>query len=379
MTRGIGIAITAAALLSGRGDALPAQTEPVFFEKDEHDSRAEHSTGVCRGLLGRTTALPKRHGDLYRRIIAPENLLLAHERARRGKARYRSVQFVNANQDELLSKLNGTLETHAFVTSDYITQTRMEGGKLRVIHKLPYYPDRIVHHAICNVCAPIWVKSLIRDTFQSLPGRGISDARRRVQRAIKLHGFTHALQLDIRKFYPSIDNSLMKQTVRRQIKCRATLRLLDEIINSSPGLPLGNYTSQFFGNLYLSPLDWWAKQHLGLRGYFRYCDDIVVLGHSRDELLQVLAQLQVQAQQMLLDIKPDWRVLDLRDEGLDFCGYVFKGGNITLRPRIASAFKQTCKERPSEQRHNRLMAYWGWVKPINAISLWGSHFPEGQT
>ena len=377
MTRGIGIAITAAALLSGRLDTRPAQLEPVFLERTNMTPAQSIVPAFCRGLLGRTTALPKRYGNLYGRIIDPDNLRVAHERARRGKAQYRSVQFVNANQEQVLSDLHASLADKAFTTSKYITQTRVEGGKQREIHKLPYYPDRIVHHAICNVCAPIWIKSLIRDTFQSLPGRGISDARRRVQRSIKAHGFTHALQVDVRKFYPSVDTGVLKQSIRRQIKCRDTLRLLDEIIDSRPGLPLGNYTSQFFGNLYLSPLDWWAKQTLGAKGYFRYCDDIVVLGHSPDELYQVQRRLSDQVENLHLELKPDWRVLDLRVDGLDFCGYVFSGGPVTLRPRIASAFKRASACPPSRRRHEKMAAYWGWIKPINALSLWGAYNPRG--
>jgi RNA-directed DNA polymerase len=141
----------------------------------------------------------------------------------------------------------------------------MEGGKMRRIYKLPYYPDRIVQHALMSAVGPIFRRSLIRDTFQSLPERGTSDARRRVQKMMKSDPQAYALKMDIRKYYPNVNNDKLKEVIRRKIKCKDTLWLMDNIIDSMSGLPIGNLTSQYFGNIFLYEFDWWVKQELKVK------------------------------------------------------------------------------------------------------------------
>ncbi|MGL4520834.1 MAG: RNA-directed DNA polymerase [Phocaeicola sp.] len=177
--------------------------------------------------------------------------------------------------------------TKTFSTSKYVIKKKVEGGKLREIYSLPYFPDRVVQHALLQVIGPRLEKSFIRDTFQSIKGRGTSDARKRVSRFIKINRPTHYLQLDISKYYPSINNSKLKQKIRSVIKCPDTLHLLDNIISSCEGLPIGNYTSQVLGNYYLTDFDWFIKQQLKVKGYFRYCDDLVFFGTSSKELMDI--------------------------------------------------------------------------------------------
>ena len=90
--------------------------------------------------------------------------------------------------------------------------------------------------------------------------------------------------MDIKKFYPSINHDILKQIIRYKIKDEELLQLLDEIIDSAEGVPIGNYLSQFFANLYLAYFDHWIKEILKVIYYFRYCDDITILGSSKEEL-----------------------------------------------------------------------------------------------
>jgi RNA-directed DNA polymerase len=325
----------------------------------------------------------KRTGNLFDNIVSLENLRAAHHRARRGKAHYREVREVNANEEALLQALHERLTSGAFTTSAYRVEERFDGRKLRTIHKLPYYPDRIVQHALCAVCAPAWERSLIRDTFQSLPGRGTSDARERLTRAVRQDKPRYALKLDVSKYYPSVNNERMKAVVRRTVKCPRTLALIDDIIDSAQGLPIGNYTSQIFGNLYLAELDWWAKQQRGLRHYFRYCDDIVILHDDKAELAQIKRQITEQLGGIGLHVKPNWQIVDVHAQGVDFCGYVFRPERTLLRRRIKDNFRRKAREILTEYRRrsptliiNGLMAYWGWIKPIDARPLWHSVVTE---
>lgn len=323
----------------------------------------------------------KRYGNLWPQIVDYGNLLRAHDNAKRGKAHYREVKMVNSNEDLYLGMLQRMLINREFTTSEYTVFDKFDGRKDRTLYKLPYYPDRIVQHALIQVCGPIWESSMIRDTFQSLKGRGTSDARKRVKKAIRGNPGLYALKFDIRKFYPSVDNEILKSTVRKKIKCEDTLWLIDNIIDSESGIPIGNYTSQFWGNLYLTPFDWWVVQTLKPRNYFRYCDDIIVVGYSSNELHETRKEC---FRKLNLDfnlrIKGNWQVFPIDKRGLDFCGYIFKPNSVRVRPSIASKFRAKTREiRKSNYSmmptkiSNSIGSYWGWCKYSNAKVLFRSH------
>lgn len=326
----------------------------------------------------------KRHGGLFDQIADLEMLRHAHRCARKGKAHYKEVKKVNADEDAYLVPLHDMLMKGQFTTSPYTVMEKSDGRKLRTLYKLPYYPDRIVQHAIVAVCGPIWTRSYIRDTYQSIIGRGTSDARRRVTKHIKGSQGLYALKFDIKKYYPSIDHDVLRATVRQKIKCERTMALLNDIIKSADGIPIGNYTSQHFGNLYLSAFDWWVKQELKPVGYFRYCDDIVVLcrsAHECHEMRKIMfAKL---AEQFHLEVKGDWQVYSVDKEGLDFVGYRFWPDRVELRKNIVAGLKaKAAKIRTNSpkmkqpQAVNGLMSYWGYVKHANAKALWKSQVDE---
>lgn len=320
----------------------------------------------------------KRHGNLWPRIVDIDNLRAAHQFARKGKAHYTEVQEVDAFEYEFLSELQSELVSNRFTTSRYEVENRFDGRKLRTIHKLPYYPDRIVQHALIQVCEPIWKGSFIRDTFQSIVGRGTHDAMQRVKKHVLGNPGLYAIKFDIKKYYPSVDNEILKTKVRRKIKCQRTLRLIDDIVDSCAGLPIGNYTSQYFGNVYLSDFDWWVKQELLPVGYFRYCDDLVLLGRSAAECHaareKMFAKLEADYR---LSIKGNWQVFPVDDRGLDFVGFVFRSDSVRLRKGIADNFRLRCKQvrRGSHeltpfQVTNGIGSYWGWCKAAEAKTLW---------
>lgn len=305
----------------------------------------------------------KRYGNLYDSICSRDNILLAHEKAKRGKTHYSAVKRVNSDLDNRVSHLQQMLVDRTFTTSNYEIEEREIQGKTRVIYKLPYYPDRIVHHCICNVCGPIWRRSFIRDTFQSIEGRGVTDARRRVSESVT--NYNYSLKIDINKFYPSIDNLILSEMVRYKIKCKDTLDLIDDIVFSTTGLPIGNHISQYLGNLYLTYFDWWIKQSLKFKGYFRYCDDMVLFSNSKEELHSALKHIKSKLDELRLSIKDNYQIYDLYKQGIDFCGYKFyNNGIVRIRKRIVDNYKRNMNN------PNSLPAYWGWIKPLRDHSLW---------
>lgn len=326
--------------------------------------------GACKQM--------KRVGNLYAAIYRTENIQLAHHRAQRGKGHYHEVKMVNADPDRHFGNIHYMLRNKTFRNSSYVRFNRVEGGKLREIFKLPYFPDRIIHHCIMNVLEPIWRRVFIRDSYSSIKGRGIHDGVKRMKKFLADEpGTRYCLKFDIRKFYPSIDHNILKHILRKKIKCRETLWLLDAIINSAPGVPIGNYLSQYFANLYLTDFDHWIKEEKHIKYYARYCDDMVVLHSSKKTLHDLFAQIVGYLHAHLkFEIKHTWQVFPSRIRGIDFLGYRFFGSHTLVRKSIATKFsrkaRQTMRRQARPNDVNALMSYWGWLKHANAYNLWNS-------
>jgi len=328
----------------------------------------------------------KRYRNLYSKIYDRENILDAHQNARRGKRFYREVVMVDENPEKYVNEIHEMLKNKTFRNAPYERFQRVEGNKLRDIAKLPYYPDRIIHHCIMNILEPIWMNLFIRDTYSSMKGRGIHDGVRRMKRFLKdKPGTRYCLKLDVRKFYPSINHDILKAIIRKKIKCSDTLWLLDEIIDSSPGVPIGNYLSQFFANLYLAYFDHWAKEEKGLRYYSRYCDDIVIMYHDKESLHSLLREIQVYFKDNLhLDVKGNWQVFPTKVRGVDFLGYRFYGSHTLIRKRIASAYSQRSNKIVQKNRANgsdvcAVMSYFGWFLYGNGRNLWRKYATKTET
>lgn len=297
-----------------------------------------------------------------------DNIALAHKNAKRGKAHYREVKMVDKEPDKYFTQIHKMLKNKTFRNSPYERMIRNDTGKRREIFKLPYFPDRIIHHCIMNVIEPIWKKSLIHDTWSSIKNRGIHKGVRRIKMALEdREGTQYCLKMDVRKFYPSIDNNILKTIIRKKIKDPDALWILDEIIDSANGVPIGNYLSQYFGNLYLSPLDHWVKERLHMKYYYRYCDDIVILLNSKTELHRIRREIEAYMQDELnLQMKDNWQVFPVDARGIDFLGYKFFHGYTLIRKSIVKNFKRKMKiDAPRES----IESYNGWFKWGNTHNL----------
>lgn len=314
----------------------------------------------------------KRRGNLMNEICSIENFSLADKRARKGKKCKREIQAFDDNRDELLLKLQMMLLNKTFKTSNYhVFKKVVDNGKEREIYRLPYYPDRILHHAIMNVIEPIFFKTFTTDTYSCIKGRGIHSAAEKVKFAIRQPDAEYVLKLDVRKFYPSVDHDELKSVIRHKIKDNDLLWLLDEIIDSAKGLPIGNYLSQSFANLFLSGFDHWIKEIKGVRYYFRYCDDMVIFHHDKAFLHALLIEITAYLADLKLTVKKDWRVFPA-DTGVDFVGFVFYPTHTMIRKSIKKRFiKAFLKYKKSDNQTNyrSLASYWGWLKYSNSINL----------
>ena len=319
----------------------------------------------------------KRLNGLFEEVCSLDNLYLADAKARRNKLQSYGVKIHDQNKDSNLLQLREMLINQTFQTSEYDVFTLYE-PKERLIFRLPYFPDRIVHHAIMNVLEPIWTSIFTTDTYSCIKDRGIHAAAKNVKYSLKTDpkGTQYCLKLDIRKFYPSVDHDILKSIIRRKIKDKKLLWLLDEIIDSADGVPIGNYLSQYFANLYLAYFDHWLKEEKGVKHYFRYADDMVILSDNKQGLHALLREMRVCLRDNLkLKIKHNYQVFPVNRRGIDFVGYRFFHSHTLLRKSIKKNF---CRRvtKLNKRKSIKYMDYkravcswWGWSKHCDSKNL----------
>lgn len=288
-------------------------------------------------------------------------------KARKGKAIQPSVKLHDKNREANIQALREMLLNKTFKTSDYTVFTIYE-PKERIIYRLPYFPDRITHHAIMNILEPLFTSVFTADSYSCIKGKGIHAAADAVKTALKDRLNTvYCLKLDIAKFYPSIDHAVLKQLLRRKIKDNDLMELLDGIIDSADGLPIGNYLSQYLANYYLTFFDHWLKEQKAVKYYFRYADDIVILGENKPYLHQLLADMRQYLREKLhLKVKHNYQVFPVAARGIDFVGYRFYHTHTLLRKSIKKNFARSVAKGANAAS---VASYTGWVKHCNGRHL----------
>lgn len=269
----------------------------------------------------------------------------------------KDVIAVLDNIDDYARKLQAMLVEKAYDPSPYKEIAIRDGPskKERLIHVPQYWPDQCVHHALMNILKPPFLRRMYYWSCGSLPERGTKRAKQGIERAT-LHRpqeAKYAVQMDAEKFYASIPHDKLKASLRRIIKDVDTLWLIDVIIDShDEGLPIGNYTSGWFANMYLTPLDWYIKQTLKIKRYVRNMDDIVLTGPNKRKLHKAArAILEYMREELGLKMHDNWNVFKVRREGdgkknrpIDFVACCFCIGYTTLRKRNALALMRQSRK-----------------------------------
>lgn len=310
----------------------------------------------------------KRIGNLYKKIYSLENLYQADEKARKGKRNSYGVRFHDRNREENLQRLHRELKNKTFKTSPYEIFKIYE-PKEREIYRLPYYPDRIMHHAVMNILEPIWMSIFTADTYSCIKGRGIHTCAEKLKQNLQddVQGTAYCLKMDIKKFYPSVDHDVLKGLLARKIKDKDLLWLLGEVIDSAAGVPIGNYLSQYFANLYLAYFDHWIKEEKGVKYYYRYADDLVILTETKEELHGLFQDIQQYLKTNLkLRIKENYQVFPVAERGIDFVGYRFWHTHTLLRKRIKKNFAKAVARGKGRET---LVSYLGWARHCDSNHL----------
>jgi len=253
----------------------------------------------------------RRLGGLFPEIVSVRNLWRGWRDFRQGKRRRPSVREFEVDAQRQVFRLRRALIRGTYTPGEF-RLVGIQEPKRRLISAAPVR-DRVVHHAVHRVLAPRLDRSLIDTTFACLPGRG--SHRAIVHFLSALRRFRHVLLLDIRHYFLSIDREILLELMGRQIKDQDLLRLLARIAESGDGiyqrprvaeflglppgfpppgcgLPIGNLTSQWWGNHYLSGVDHFIKRELKIPAYQRYMDDLALFADSASRLEEARGQIQ---------------------------------------------------------------------------------------
>jgi RNA-directed DNA polymerase len=309
----------------------------------------------------------KRIGNLFSKIISIENLRIADEKAQKGKQNQYGVLLHNKSKEENIMQLHQMLKNKTYKTSPYDIFKVFE-PKEREVYRLPYFPDRITHHAVMHILEPIFVSTFTTDTYSCIKGKGIHAATSSLKHSLKdVNGTFYCLKLDIKKFYPNVNHDILKSLLRKKFKDNDLLWLLDEIIDSANGLPIGNYLSQYFANFYLTYFDHWIKETKKVKYYYRYADDIVILSHSKTELHNLLAEIKTYfSENLKLTVKNNYQIFPVSSRGIDFLGYRFYHTHVLLRKSIKKRFAKAVSKNKSNAT---IDSYLGWAIHCNSQNL----------
>ncbi len=322
-------------------------------------------------------------------VAARPNLWLAAHKARHGKSRRADVEAFWLHKESHLLRLEGQLLNGSYEPGGYRMFEIFE-PKRRMIAAAPFR-DRVVHHALCNLMQPALERRFIARSFSCQVGKGTTAARECCRRLV--NRYRYVLKCDVRKFFPSIDHDILLAKLARIIRCPVVMRLCRQItgsfqtgpenaadwfsgddffsINRPRGLPIGNLTSQLWGNFYLDGLDHVLTDREGHGAYLRYTDDFLLFGNDKGRLWDLWGRVEFELERLRLKLaEPKSRMLASR-EGVPFCGFRFLPN---LRPRILGETK-----RRFEARRYRMARHEPPAKLTESIFSWYQFSQEGNS
>ena len=335
----------------------------------------------------------KRYGYLWPHIVDFSNLLAASRQAQKGKRFRDNILRFNYDLENQLIRLQQELLTKTYRPGDYTT-FHVKEPKPRLISAAPYR-DRVVHHALCNVIMPIFERTFIHDSYANRVGFGSHRALKRFTQFTR--SSRYVLQCDIRKYFPSIDHTILKEILRRKIKCPDTLWLIDTIIDGSNeqepvidyfpgddlltpvqrrrGLPIGNLTSQFFANIYLNGFDHFVKESLQAPKYLRYVDDFALFADDRGFLADSRLAIEVHLTRLRLKIHPiKSQILETR------IGPTFVGFRVLPdHTRVRSSNLHRARYRLRQYQKQYASGQLSFEQLTQAIRSWAAHLKHADT
>lgn len=266
----------------------------------------------------------KRVGYIMDTVCSTDNILKAIRKASKHKKRSGIVRRVNRDPQKYAGKIRKMLLDGSYRPCDYHCKTIYDGHrkKERVIYKCKFYPDQIIHWAIMLQLEPVLRRGMYQYSCGNIKGRGPLYGKRYIQQNIrhKYKDTKYYLQLDVRKFYPSIKPELVMTLLNRKIKDRQLLYLMRKIICKEDQLPIGTLPSMMLANFVLEGLDHYIKQDMRVKCYTRHADDMMLFLPNKRRLHTIRRKIAEYLDGLGLRLKDNWQVSRTRDS-ISYVGY----------------------------------------------------------
>lgn len=333
--------------------------------------------------------MPRTIRNLYNKKLSYETLMKAHLESRKGKSSRKEIILFNMKQEEYIMWLYESLKNKTYRHSGY-SEFYVTEPKLRKIEKSKYI-DRIVHRwYVDNFMEEYFVKSFSSTSYACIKNRGMHKACLDVQNAMKHCKRTwnnyYIIKMDVAKYFQNIDKQILYKILCRKIKDENLLWLTREILYSNgtqKGLPIGNYTSQCFANIYLNELDQYMKHVLKIKYAYRYMDDVVVLVKAKEEAIEKLKKIRNFLKENLdLELNKKTQIFK-SSQGVNFCGYKINEYRLKIRDKGKKKLKQKIKkltrqimkgEMSSKEAYKYLTGHIGYIKIANVHMLTNNLF-----
>lgn len=278
--------------------------------------------------------MPKCIKKILDQNLTYDKLLAAYQQVRKGKRMREDAILFHLKYEDYLKMIQKKLyeETYQFGTYQkfYVYEP-----KKREILAAPYR-DRIVHTwYVKNFLETIFVPTFISTSYACIQNRGTHACAIAVKHTIRnlyhspQYQGAYIIKMDVKKFFKNINRTILLNIIQRKVKDEKMIRLTAKILESARdfdsipgvGIPIGNYTSQIFANIYLNELDQYAKHTLKCRYYYRYMDDICVIVSSKEKAKYILEKLtQFLREKLSLELNSKTNIFKI-SQGVNFVGY----------------------------------------------------------
>lgn len=318
--------------------------------------------------------MPKRVGYLYEQVISPENCIAATTEMTKNKNKSKKAMRIRANAETYGKALADELASGNWKPSPYKEHTVVDGVRKKERHiRVPCLHDQAVHHAVMRVTIPHIMRRNYYYNCGSIPGAGQTRATKAMQKWMK-RGYRYYAQFDVRHFYETCSHTVVMMALRRYFKDERFLELHQQILDSmGPGLAIGFYPAQWYGNIVLMYVDEQIKNVLMPDcKYVRYMDDMVLLHNNRRKLHKMRRAMDSMLGQIGLKLNPKWRVGRITGHGITFLSYrFFKGYTLVKKPLMHRLVRKAKRAGANTSPANAkgVMSYMGILKHCNSYNL----------
>ena len=303
-----------------------------------------------------------KHRNLIERIISDDNMRDAYRKTAAGRRMSDGALTFKEYSEYNLGRL--ALDLHS---GEYVPGTAhrfyVYEPKARLISALPFR-DRVAQHAVHNVIAPIFEATFLPRSFACRKGMGTHAGVKAVQaelRRMSAGGPVYFLKTDFSRFFSSIERNTLNSMIRKKISCTGAIRVIEAMVPPDGiGLPIGSLTSQLFANVYATALDRFLSQELFEKVWFRYMDDMVILGRDMAHLHAVRAEIERFSAERLGLRFSKWSVAPA-SRGINFLGYrIWAGHKLLRRDSVARAKRKIRVLRATGQTEklDKFVAAW---------------------